>query len=88
MNVITLVPALPSATLASPMITEPATGWASSFWIVPTAVASAIVAPLVAFERLTLKVSAPSNLVSPLMVTDTVFWVSPAAKRTMPDAAT
>ncbi len=37
----------------------------SSFWIVPTAVAVVIVAPLVGLERVTVKFSLGSTVVSP-----------------------
>src|SRR2546425_9623190 len=51
-------------------------GWVSSFWIVPVPTALAIVA-LVAPDRVTVKVSLGSNVVSPLTVTVTVLLVSP-----------
>src|SRR5436190_776331 len=54
-------------------------GWVSSFWIVPVPTALAIVA-LVAPDRVTVKVSSGSNLVSPLTVTVMVLLVSPGAK--------
>jgi hypothetical protein len=47
-----------------------------------------MLAPPVAFDRLKLKVSFPSTLVSPLIVTGivNVFWL--AAKCSVPDVAT
>ena len=63
--------------------------WAdpSSLRIVPWPWLSLIVAPLVALERLTKKVSLFSTTVSPLMITDMVFVVTPAAKLSVPEAA-
>ena len=51
--------------------------------IVPTPWLSVMLAPL-ALDRLTLKVSAPSNTVSLAIVTVMVWLVSPAAKFTVP----
>ena len=68
--------ALPSSTVMSLI-------WivgVSSLTIVPTPVALAIVAPPVGRERLTLKVSFGSDVVSPLMVTPTVLLVWPGVK--------
>jgi hypothetical protein len=48
--------------------------------MVPTPTPLLMVAPLVAPVRLTLKVSSASTLVSPLIVTEIVFVVSPALK--------
>ena len=45
-----------------------------------------MVAPLVAFDRSTLKVSFDSTLVSPLIVTEIVFVFSLAANLNVPDA--
>src|SRR5437016_7814750 len=53
-------------------------GWVSSFWIVPVPPALAIVA-LVAPDRVTVKVSLGSNLVSALTVTVTILLVSPGS---------
>ena len=47
-----------------------------------------MVAPLVAFDRSTLKVSFDSTLVSPLIVTEIVFVFSLAPKCSVPMAAT
>ena len=52
----------------------------SLLMMVPTPWPRLMVAPLVAPVRLTLKLSLPSTLVSPLIVTETVFVVSPALK--------
>jgi hypothetical protein len=52
----------------------------SSLVMMPTPTPLLMVAPLVAPVRLTLKLSLPSTLVSPLIVTETVFVVSPALK--------
>ena len=51
----------------------------SSLLIVPSPWPSPIVAPLVAFDRLTVKVSFPSALVSPLITIETVLVFSLAA---------
>ena len=47
-----------------------------------------MVPPLLGFVRLKKNVSLPSTVVSPLIVTDTVFVPSPAAKLSVPDVAT
>ena len=48
-----------------------------------------MVPPLLALNRLTKNVSSGSTVVSPLMVTDTVLVITPAAKLTVPvDCAT
>src|SRR5438552_3208437 len=62
-------------------------GWVSWFWFVPVPCALAIVA-LVAPDRVTVKVSSGSNLVSPLTVTVMVLLVSPALNVSVPLAAT
>ncbi len=61
-------------------------GSVSSFWIVPTAWPSAIVA-WTGVSRSTVKVSSGSNLVSPLTTTCTVWLVMPGANVTVPVAA-
>ena len=72
---------------ALPLPTWPWSSSLSSLTMVPTAIVSAIVAPL-ALERLTVKVSLPSASPSPLMSTWTSLEVSPAAKVTVPLDAT
>ena len=56
----------------------------SSLRMVPWPWLSLILAPLVALERLTKKVSFPSTLVSPLTITDIVFDMTPEAKLRVP----
>ena len=63
-------------------------GGASSVVIVPIAVASLIVAPLVAPERVTVNSSLSSGVTSPLIVIWTVAVFCPTAKLTVPLAAT
>src|SRR5437879_12313592 len=58
-------------------------GWVSSFWIVPVPVPLAIVA-LVAADRVTVKVSSGSNVVSALTGTVIVLLVSAGAKVSVP----
>src|SRR5882672_3098172 len=62
-------------------------GWVSSFWMVPVPTGLAIVA-LVAPDRVTVKVSSGSNLVSPLTLTVMVLVVSPGLNVSVPLAAT
>src|SRR5437667_99007 len=62
-------------------------GWVSSFWMVPVPTGLAIVA-LVAPDRVTVKVSSGSNLVSPLTVTVMVLLVSSGLNVSIPLAAT
>ena len=71
---------LMSQTLPVPL---PGSCCVSSSVICPTAVASAMVAP-VAPERVSEKVSAASTAVSPLTTTCTILEVSPAAKVSVP----
>jgi hypothetical protein len=47
--------------------------------MMPVAVPVVIAAPFVAFERTSVKLSLASTIVSPLMVTEIVFVVSPTA---------
>src|SRR5437016_2342119 len=75
---------VPSGWATSLMESE---GWVSSFWMVPVPNALAIVA-LVAPDRVTVKVSSGSNLVSPLTVTVMVLLVSPGLNVSVPFAAT
>jgi hypothetical protein len=75
-----LVPELPSDTEAS-VIDNVGVAAASSLVIVPTAWPSAKVTPVDGFDRLTVKVSSGSAVVSPLIVTAKVFEVAPAAMR-------
>ena len=82
------MPALPSLMVTSEIDTAPATGAASSLVMVPSACASLMVAPLVALARLTKNVSSGSKVVSPLRVTLTCAVFTPAAKLTVPEAAT
>ena len=78
------LPELPSGADALPMDSA---GVASSFWIVPVACASAIVA-FVAPLRLTTNVSAGSKSTSPVTETVTFVEVAPAVNVAVPDAAT
>ena len=61
-------------------------GFPSSSVIVITPVASAIVAPLLTFDRPILNVSVPSGRLSASTLTDTVFEVSPGLKIITPPA--
>jgi hypothetical protein len=71
-----VVPLFPSVTVALPTESD---GGPSSSLIVPTPVASAIVA-LDGFERLSVNVSSNSSIRSPLTVTLTCFVVCPGVK--------
>ncbi len=78
-----VVPALPSASVTSPMFSV---GSESSLVTVPVAVPVAMVA-LVGAERTTVKVSLPSAVVSPVTGTVIVREVVPAVKVSVPEAA-
>ena len=80
------VPALPSVTLASLMLTVGPAG-ASSLTMVTTPWASAMVTPT-GVDRLMKKVSLPSCTVSPLIVKLRVRVVWPAVKVMMPELLT
>ena len=79
------VPLSPSFTVASAMVMRGTI--TSSVRMVPTAAPSARVAPL-GEERFSARLSLSSATLSPLIVTLTVFCVSPAAKVIVPDLAT
>ncbi len=83
-----LLPLLPSVRLllAAAMVRVGAA--TSSLLIVPVAVAVVMVAPLVALERVTVKFSFGSNVVSPWTLTVITLLVSPGAKLTVPDGKT
>ncbi|GCL48777.1 hypothetical protein NIES3804_03280 [Microcystis aeruginosa NIES-3804] len=53
--------------------------------MVPVAVAVVMLAPLVGLERMTVKFSFGSNVVSPRTLTVITLLVSPGAKLTVPD---
>ena len=59
----------------------------SSLMIVPTPWPSLIVAPLVAPDRLIKKVSLGSDVVSPLIVTEIVWVLTPSPNDSVPDVA-
>jgi hypothetical protein len=82
-KVASTVPAAPSATVASPIVSV---GVVSSSVIVPTPVGLLSVAKS-AVVTLTLYVSSISSSMSAFTVTSTVFAVSPMAKASAPDVA-
>ena len=79
-NVASTVPALPSSTVAFPIVRA---GVASSSTIVPTPSSSPSDA-LPGFESATVKVSLASSRTSPTTVTTALSVVSPGAKVTVP----
>ena len=78
-----VVPMSPSSTDAFATDTV---GSGSSFWIVAVPVASAIAIPPVAFERFRVKVSSSSASESSMIVTATVFEVSPGLNVSVPES--
>lgn len=86
-NVMLLVPELPSPTVELAMDTmRQVTGAASSFLIVPVAVALPRFAPL-GFDSVTVKVSSGSTVVSPRALTVICWLVTPGENVSVPDAA-
>ena len=81
MNVALRKPVLPSVTLTSLTRRE---GSGSSSTIVPSPVSSAIVLPPEALDSLTLKVSLPSDRVSPTICTGITVVVAPAGMVAVP----